>query len=107
MSLDVHLMETKPCDVYWANITHNLTKMANEAGLYKALWRPDEIGVTTAKELIPLLKEGLERLEADPEKFKAFNPSNGWGSYEDLVEFVRDYLKACKESPDATVRVSR
>ncbi len=93
--------------LYQANITHNLGKMADAAGIYKHLWRPDEIGITKASELIEPLSAGLKRLKAEPDKLKEFNPSNGWGTYEGLVEFVTNYLDACKQSPDAVVRVSR
>jgi hypothetical protein len=92
---------------YDANITHNLNKMADAAGIYKHLWRPDEIGVTRAEELIEPLSAGLARLQAEPETFRAHNPLNGWGSYEGFVQFVADYLDACKANPTATVRVSR
>ena len=44
--------------IYWANITHNLNKMAGEAGIYEALWRPEEIGVKVAADLIPILEKG-------------------------------------------------
>lgn len=37
MSLDVSLMEVKPTEVFWSNITHNLGKMAKAAGIYEAL----------------------------------------------------------------------
>jgi hypothetical protein len=93
--------------VYHANITHNLGKMADAAGVYKYLWRPDEIGIGQAKQLIEPLTTGLERLQADPVTFRAHNPTNGWGSYEGLVKFVGDYLDACKAYPDCTVRVWR
>jgi hypothetical protein len=107
VSLDVWLEEKRPCQVYECNITHNLNRMADEAGVYKHLWRPDEIGVTTAHELIEPLRAGLARLESDPERFKKLNPENGWGSYEGLVNFVTEYLAACEAHPEATVRVSR
>lgn len=94
-------------EVYSRNITHNLGRMADAAGLYTWLWRPDELGVTQAAELIGPLTAGLERLEADPERFKKLNPSNGWGDYDGLVAFVRDYLHACRQHPAATVQVSR
>lgn len=81
--------------------------MAGEAGIYYALWRPDEIGITTAAQLIQPLKAGLAKLDSDPERFEKLNPSNGWGSYERLVSFVRDYLRACEETPDAKVYASR
>lgn len=93
--------------VYRSNITHNLGKMASEAGVYQAMWRPDEKGWTKASQLIEPLKSGLEVLLADPERFKAFNPENGWGSYDCLVDFVESYIAACTEYPDADVSVSR
>jgi hypothetical protein len=65
--------------------------MAREAGLYEHLWRPEEIGIATAGQLIEPLRDGLTRLESDPKRFKRFNPTNGWGDYEGLLEFVREY----------------
>lgn len=94
-------------EVYSDSITHNSNTMAEVAGLYEVCWRPEELGITQAKELIPLLKAGLERLRADPEKYRPYDPSSGWGSYEDLVDFVERYLCACEGYPEATVEVSR
>lgn len=93
--------------VYNRNITHNLGKMAGAAGIYEHLWRPEEIGIERAKQLIEPLTAGLERLQADPETFKVHNPPNGWGDYAGLVRFVTEYLNACKEYPEAHVRASR
>jgi len=107
MSLDVSLTLVRPSEVYSANITHNLTKMAEAAGIYEALWRPEEIGITTAGQLIEQLRAGLAKLEADPAYYETFNAANGWGLYEHFVPFVRGYLKACEENPDATVEVDR
>jgi len=104
---DVQEAEYETDEVYSANITHNLNTMAGEAGIYEHLWRPDEINITKAKELIEPLREGLHKLKSEPEKYKAFNPSNGWGSYEGLVRFVSNYLDACYENPEADVSVSR
>jgi hypothetical protein len=94
-------------EYYSGNITHNLNTMAAAAGIYDVLWRPDEIGITKAAQLIGPMKDGLAKLESDPERFKKLNPANGWGSYEVLVSFVRDYLRSCEENPDADVRTSR
>jgi hypothetical protein len=107
MSLDVYLIENVPRIMYSANITHNLNKMANSAGIYKHLWRPDELGITKASELIEPLEQGLALLRSDPTKFKLLNPINGWGSYEGLVRFVETYLEQCREHPDSLVEVSR
>ncbi len=129
MSLDVWL-ETSPthtCSacghqdalgegvhVYSANITHNLARMAVEAGLYECLWCPAEwrapagaVRRVSARELIPTLEAGLALLRAEPRRFEALAPENGWGSYEGLVEFVAAYLTACREHPDAAVSAWR
>lgn len=97
----------KSDEVFRWNITHNLNKMAKDAGIYECCWRPDEVGIKKAKEMIPLLEKGLQELKSKPEYFKQFNPENGWGKYEGLVEFVENYLKACRDYPDADIKVSR
>ena len=113
MSLDVDLMVVQPVSVFSGNITHNLGKMAmvvelsNGETLYDVLWRPDEHGYTRAIEIISLLHEGLVDLICFPEKYKIFNPSNGWGDYDGLVNFVREYHNACLDNPQAELRVSR
>ena len=107
MSLDVYLTATRPTDVYSANITHNLNKMAEAAGIYEALWRPEEIGITQAGQLIEPLSIGLEKLKADPMYYSQFNAVNGWGTYENFVQFVEKYLEACQANPDAQVSVCR
>jgi len=125
MSLDVYLTgepKTRKCvcfecghghetrvdeEYYSANITHNLNKMAEAAGIYYALWRPEEIGISKAGELVLLLESGLAKLVESPEDCKKHNASNGWGMYEHFVPFVREYLNACKAHPEANVQVSR
>jgi len=94
-------------ELYWANITHNLNKMADAAGLYEALWRPDEIGITKASELIGKLGLGLYVLKSDKDTFEKLAPANGWGSYNGLVSFVEKYLEACQDYPNAIINVSR
>lgn len=107
MSLDVSLYETRIVSVFDYNITHNLNNMAEKAGIYKHLWRPEELEITQAYSLIEPLKKGLDLLKSEPERFKAFNPENGWGTYEGLVNFVEKYLQACIENPESEINVSR
>jgi hypothetical protein len=114
-------------EVYGANITHNLNKMAIEAGLYEALWRPYQLiggynipeddddaeyafereNKILAKDIISHLEKGLKELKERPEYYKKFNPSNGWGSYEGLVKFTENYLEACREYPETEIEVGR
>lgn len=120
MSLDVYLSRKvylsydkgqtyieKEEDVYSANITHNLGEMAEKAGIYYALWRPEEIEKTKAKDIIELLEKGLDDLKSRPDYFEQFNSPNGWGMYEHFVPFVEEYLNACKENPECDIYASR
>ena len=81
--------------------------MAEEAGIYKHLWRPEELDIKTAAELIGPLEIGLQRLKDAPEYFKQFEPDNERGKYDVFVTWVEKYLAACKENPDAEISVSR
>ena len=88
------------------NITHNLNKMADKAGIYEALWHPEAIKAVKAKDITGILEKGLEDLKARPDYFRQFNAPNGWGLYEHLVSFVEEVLEACKENPEAYIKAS-
>jgi hypothetical protein len=125
MSLDVYLegssQEVECCcpicfndhkrvdtdELYSANITHNLNRMAGEAGIYEILWRPDEVGIERAGQIVETLRKGIDLMKSDPPRFEQHNPSNGWGSYKDFIPWLEKYLSACEENPDAIVKVSR
>lgn len=125
MSLDVDLFgpeETKTCrcsdcgnehetkgrECYFSqNITHNLGAMAEEAGIYDIVWRPEENGISHARQLIEPLKKAIAEMHADPPRFEKHNAPNGWGLYIHFVPWLQKYLCACEEYPDATVEVSR
>lgn len=113
MGLDIYL-ETAACphcgksdQLHWQNITHNLNQMAAEAGIYQHVWRPEEMGINTAGELVEPLRNGIALMESDPDRFSAFDAPNGWGLYVNFVPWLRQYLKACEANPSALVRVSR
>lgn len=103
MSLDFYLRANRRVDVCDLNITHNLGPMAKAAGIYDCLWRPAEHGYTHAAQIVPILERGLRELRGDPEKFKAYNASNGWGMYENFVPFVAKVLEKCQENPDGEI----
>jgi len=79
----------------------------NSAGIYKHLWRPEEIGITKARQLIEPLSIGVALMKREPQRFIALNPSNGWGSYDGFVPWIERYIAACCEFPEAEVSVSR
>lgn len=89
---------------FWhGNITHNLAKMAEECcigepgTLYDLLWRDEE--PNDVLDYINWLIWALTELKSSPDIYKQFNPSNGWGTYEQLVEFVRSFIHALIDMP--------
>ncbi|WP_046060029.1 hypothetical protein [Paracidovorax citrulli] len=107
MSLDVYLEDEDGKELYGANITHNLADMARAAGIYMCLWRPEEIGITRASEVIEPLAKGLADLATNQAKYEAYNAPNGWGMWKHFVPFCAAYLQACRDHPNALVRACR
>lgn len=123
--------------VYEANVTHNLTNMAEAVSLYYPIWRPGEylapdiskamreelckpdrsweivksleesLPTVYARDLIEPLRAGLNLLLSNPERCVKLEAPNGWGTYHQFVPWVEKYLQACQQYPDAEVRVSR
>ena len=106
MSLDITLTQVVETEVYWGNITHNLSTMARKCGVYEYLWKARDNKVTKASHLITPIQIGLRLLKADPEYYKTFDAENGWGVYPDFVNFLEELLTACKNNPHATISVS-
>lgn len=99
-------------DIYFhINLTHNLTNMADKCEivgkcihkkdestitLYDLLWRPDaNLGITTpnmdyVENVIGCYRQLLEKKDF----FEKFNPSNGWGTYEQLLKKTKEYINA-------------
>ena len=88
------------------NVTHNLFKMAEVVGLDEVLWHPEQIGITSAFQMITPLEKAIKELEANSDKYKAYNPPNGWGNYDIFVSFCRSVLRTCHENPDAVIEVA-
>jgi hypothetical protein len=93
---------TYETDELWSgNITHNLGEMASHVNLecgktlYDLLWRPDENGFNiVTKEYRNFIFEALEKLESSRDILESYNPSNGWGSYDALLNFTRSLCES-------------
>lgn len=114
MSLDISLdievdtgHKVRTFRVFEANITHNCGRMANEAAIYHFIWRPETCNVKVAGDLIQPLQNAIKSMEEAPKRYIAFNAENGWGTYKDFLPWLKDYLQACIEYPEAKVRASR
>lgn len=104
MSLDFCLYAMRETRVFDSNITHNMTVMWREAGVYDALYNSHE---KTAGELLSVLQDGLSKMRRNRLKFEEMDPSNGWGDYETAVKFLENVVAACDTNPDAKVWISK
>lgn len=107
IEVDTGGKELKKVELFSSNITHNLGTMASKAGIYKQLWRPEEIGAKKAGDIIEAVEAGLNLMKENPERFEDLNTSNGWGTYEQFIPWIEKYLQALKEHPEAIIEVSR
>lgn len=108
MSYDVYLVadlggpEMVSLGLLDANMTWNLRPMfaaVNDGD------GPQEWDGKPASEIADLLTKTLAAFDADPARFEAMNPPNGWGNFEVAKSFTRRVLAACLSAPKAVVRV--
>jgi hypothetical protein len=111
VSLDIELVasvdtggaEPFTAHIHEQNITHNVSPMWREAGVYEALY---ESHGRRAGDFLPALRAGVGIMRSNPSRFTRLNPSNGWGSYDTALPWLEAWLRACEEHPKATIRVS-
>ena len=121
MSLDIYLTYHYPqCDccgrevedkeVWTGNITHNLTEMAKHvqagqstASLYDLLWGDNYSKNNEAWEYWGGLAKCIEYMELNKDDLRGYEPENGWGDFDTLLRFTREFYNACVQYEDATV----
>ena len=89
----------------WRNYTSNVSRMWSDAigidyslaDLIRDNPRPSD--------LLPYLERGVEAMKADPEKYRAWNPENGWGDYEGALAYLEWMAQGCRDYPGAVVDV--
>lgn len=88
--------------VFDRNYTSNMWPMLTRAGFD---W--DVIKGKKARDCFLTIHGLIEAMESDPEGYKALNPSNGWGDYENFLWFLRDFRTALTGYPNAVFDISR
>ena len=112
MSLDIWLSvpidsgstETVTHEVFSANITHNVAKMWNTAGIWEALY---ESAGKSAADVLPSLRQGLAHMRDNPAIYKALNAPNGWGTYDNALPWLAKLVDAFEEHYKGIIGVSR
>lgn len=103
MSWDADLIDDRGHDEGSWNYTHNCNGMANfvMADLFgdqvEAWWKKlHNMEGPAGAELLDGIVKGLE---AEPGRFRAMNPENGWGDYDSFVRILKEMRDAIPEWP--------
>lgn len=102
MSIDFSLRNVH--HVFSSNMTHNVSSMWDLAGCYDEIYNSQG---RNAKEILPKLEKGLEKMKKFPKAFETLNAENGWGTYENAVKFLEEIIEACKENPNSEISISK
>jgi len=84
------------------NLTYNLSPMLWQAGM--PAWR-DMVGMSAA-EAGAIWNNVVIEMVTHPDKYKPYNPKNGWGSYEQALEVLGALVTACRAHPEAVIAAS-
>jgi len=78
------------------NYTYNTSPMLYDVGIdwHKLTGKP-------LSEVVPILKIGLAKLKAEPKRYEAMNPKNGWGSYDGLCKILGEIIAEFETMPKA------
>jgi hypothetical protein len=93
--------------LYEKNFTTNCVNMAQALGVCNPIYNPKIVDITKAHQLIDPLTDAYHKLRADKEQFRQYEATNGWGTVEQFMAFLFEYLRACEDFPYADVEVSR
>jgi hypothetical protein len=95
MSWDVRIeppeTETFPFE---DNVTYNVSTMLKRAGLH-----PEILNGMTAHKAKPVVHYAYELMADNPEYFKRFDATNGWGTYGTTLAFVQRMHEYLQEAP--------
>lgn len=108
MSYDVSIVgKDCPCcgasgGVEVGNYTYNCSKM---------LWEAADTSLSAlhgkpVEEVAQVLSKGVAVMRADPARFQAMNPENGWGDYDSWLDYLDRIIDACQRYPGAVLEVS-
>lgn len=103
MSLDIGIHAKREIEIFESNITYNLAPM-----YYKCIDK--ELGLKklnnmSCKEALPILQNAINDLIENQEEYEKLNPKNGWGSYDGLLEVIKDMRNCCEDNPDGIIDV--
>ena len=121
MGLNIYFLDESGEDVEiesYLRITHNLNSVVDELGklvgkpYYEVIWISDELfglknSEVPAEFVLKLLPDVIKNLLKFEDRLTDYLPSNGYGTFEDLIKFLCDYLKECYTHQEAYIYCCR
>lgn len=94
------LTEMEVADI--GNYTSNVAAMWREALGHQLC----DLDGRRAGDALNVVGMAVEAMEASPSEYEALSPSNGWGSYEGALAYLRRLRDACALHPNAQIHIS-
>lgn len=83
------------------NYTSNAARMWTDALGHRLVDLKDK----NAGESLPALTAAVDRMIAEPEHYRAMEPSNGWGDYDGALAYLTALRDACLVHPKAVIHI--
>lgn len=85
----------------WINHT------SNTAAMIRAVCGtcPSEWNDRKCADMYPVLMQGVLLLKLHPQRYRHFEPSNGWGTVETTMDFLMKIADNCDKYPTAVLEV--
>jgi hypothetical protein len=90
------------CVAEVGNYTSNVARMWGDA-LGHSL---GDLKDKNAGDSLPALTAAVDRMLANPDHYRAMEPSNGWGDYDGALSYLRGLRDACLVHPKAVIHIS-
>lgn len=103
MSINIKILALRKIPIFDTDITYNLAPM-----YYKAI--DEELGFKkikgmNCKKALPIIDNAIKNMIEEKEEYIKLNPSNGWGSYDGLIEDLKQMRECCEDNPDGIFKM--
>ena len=100
MSYDVEIIAPR------CHASHNHNHTSNMAGAWDAAGAPlREWDRKPVAEILPALRSAIAELTKHPDRYRKYEPDNGWGTVRSAREFLQDIEYDCARHEDDGVLV--
>lgn len=86
----------------WINHTYNTAAMIKEV----CGSSPSDWDGRKCADMYPVIAQGATLLQNNPQRYRQFEPSNGWGTVETTLDFLMKIADNCEKYPTAVIEIT-